>query len=85
MIPSIKLQINSISNIRLDQYEKDFIFIVNGIKYETSKVVADLISPKILNFHISDPTINEITIDTHHKGDFQLFLNLQQLGTIFIE
>lgn len=78
MMQSIKLQTSAILHIPLDKYDNDFTFIVNGQYFKTSKIVADLLSSKISSYHSIDPTISDITINTHFKGDFQKFLQLQQ-------
>lgn len=72
----IKLQTESILQIPLNQYEKNFTFIVNGKSYYTSKFIADLLSPKISNIHRIDPTVDEFVIKTHINGDFEQFLSL---------
>ena len=77
MIQSIKLKTSSILQVPIDKYSNDFLFIVNGKEYQTSFIVADLLSPKISKIHLSDPTINKYSINTRTKGDFQNFLNLQ--------
>lgn len=73
---SITLQEKSILNVPLQLYQKDFIFVVNGKEYYTTKTIADLLSRKISNLHINDPTIDHIKINTKEKGDFTYFLNL---------
>lgn len=78
MKQSIKLQTSAILHVPLDKYDNDFTFIVNGQYFKTSKIVADLLSSKISSYHSIDPTISDITINTHFKGDFQKFLQLQQ-------
>lgn len=78
MNQSIKLQTTSILHVPLNNYEKDFTFIVNGKEFQTTKVIADLLSPKISNSHLLDPTISHIIINTRSQGNFQRFLNLQK-------
>ena len=80
MKQSLILQASSILHIPLDKYDKEFTFIVNGQLFQTSRLVADLLSTKISRYHLTDPTVNEITINTKTKGNFQLFLNLQQFN-----
>ena len=65
-------------HVPLNNYEKDFTFIVNGKEFQTTKVIADLLSPKISNSHLLDPTISHIIINTRSQGNFQRFLNLQK-------
>ena len=73
---TITLQEKSILNVPLQLYQKDFIFVVNGKEFYTTKTIADLLSRKISNLHINDPTIDQIKINTKEKGDFTYFLNL---------
>lgn len=76
MQQSIKLQFESISQVPLNKYEKDFTFIVNGEKFITSKIVADLLSPKISKIHSSNPIFNEFSFQTKSTGDFERFISL---------
>ncbi|KAK8842881.1 hypothetical protein M9Y10_025747 [Tritrichomonas musculus] len=57
------LSSNSLKNLPLDKYEKNFTFIVNTKRYQTSRVIADLLSPLIRKLHYTDPTISEYAID----------------------
>ncbi|OHT17615.1 hypothetical protein TRFO_00877 [Tritrichomonas foetus] len=70
------LNINNIKNIPLNKYAKDFTFVVNGQKYETSRFIADLLSPKIANLHFIDESIQEYHLNTEQQGDFEHFINL---------
>ena len=81
---TIKLQTDSILHVPLKSYEQDFTFIVNGKRYPTNKIISDLLSPKLSQNHISDPTANEFVINTKNKGDFQLILDLAQFDEIQI-
>lgn len=73
---SVKLQLESLLQVPLDKYEKDFTFIVNGKSFKTSKFIADLLSSKISNIHSKDPTIDTFSFNTQAEGDFQRFLSL---------
>lgn len=53
-----------IKDIPFHKYAKDFAFIVDGVKYTTPRVVADIISPLIRNFHFEDESAQEFYIDT---------------------
>lgn len=44
---NFSLSFDNVKEIPLDKYEKNFTFIVNDKKYETSRYVADLVSPII--------------------------------------
>lgn len=71
-----KLKESRIREIPFDLYAKDFKFKVNGETYETNRLIADLLSPQVCSFHYTDPTINELHLNTTHQGDFQQILNL---------
>lgn len=84
------LSYKNVNEIPFDKYERNFTFIVNGKAYETSRIVADLLSPKVRRFHYIDDTISEISINTKIKDKkedsknsiandyFSDFLNLSQ-------
>lgn len=61
---SVNFLTNVITQVPLKIYEKDFTFVVNGQKFKTSKIVSDLISPKISKIHHNDPTLSEFFITT---------------------
>ena len=73
---SIKLQTESVLQLPLQKYMNDFTFIVNSEKYETSSIVADLLSPIISSQHLIDPTIKEFNIITKTRGDFKKIIEL---------
>ncbi len=72
----IKLKQSSILSVPINNYEKDFTFIVNGVEFKTSRLQAELLSTKISEIHVIDPTIDRFTINTHYQGDFSNILNL---------
>lgn len=80
----IKLNPNSILKIPFEKYDNDFTFIVNEEKFQTSRIVADLLSPKICQAHYNDPTFNECTIQTQQKGHFSYILDLALFNQISI-
>ena len=74
------LSFNNLYDFPFDKYEKDFTFILNGQRYKTSRFVADILSPNIREMHLSDPTIDEFTINTEtisigEKEGEKYFLN----------
>lgn len=79
---SIKLETTAIIHVPIRNYEQDFTFIINNEPFKTSRLVADLLSPKISKYHITDPTINEYKINTTSKGDFNMIINLVQFNKI---
>ncbi|KAK8899377.1 hypothetical protein M9Y10_001692 [Tritrichomonas musculus] len=80
----IKLETSTILNVPFQMYDKDFTFIVNGEEFQTCRIVADILSPKISANHITDPTINQYSITTREKGDFSFFLQLLNFNEIDI-
>lgn len=76
MANSIKLQTDSILQVPLQNYQKDFTFIVNSERFETSTFAAELLSAQISKIHLSDPTINEYSINTETQGDFNKIIKL---------
>lgn len=60
-------EIQGINDIPIDLYEKDFTFIVDGEEIRTSRILADLLSPIIRQYHYIDNTINTFHITTHHR------------------
>ena len=65
----------------LNLYEPKFIFEVDDKKYEVSRIIADIISPVVRNYHFTDKSSCEFKITTNlPKGKsnidyFQKFLN----------
>lgn len=65
-----------------DKYGPNFTFIVNGKKYRTSRLIADLLSPIIRNNHYNDESNNELIIDIQQKSiQNDYFLDFLQLAT----
>lgn len=71
----LNIDISSILNVPLNTYE-DFTFIVNDESYKTTTIIADLLSNKISQLHLSDPTFSTFTINTKSNGDFSQILEL---------
>lgn len=79
------LSTENLNDIPFHKYENNFTFIVNGKKYYTSRVVADLLSPIIREYHYIDETINEFSINTIEKLDvFEDFLSLSNFENALI-
>ncbi|OHT06397.1 hypothetical protein TRFO_05596 [Tritrichomonas foetus] len=70
------LNLTNIKNVPLNKYQKDFTFVVNGKKYQTNRFIADLLSPKIAQFHYIDESIEEYHLTTQQQGDFEQFIKL---------
>ncbi|KAK8838581.1 hypothetical protein M9Y10_033213 [Tritrichomonas musculus] len=84
------LSTENVKTVPFAKYEKNFTFIVNGKRYETSRYVADILSPIVCNYHYEDETFDEFTINTTPKdpnqaGDddsFQEFLQIINFNEI---
>lgn len=82
---------NNLKDIPFQKYEKNFTFIVNGKRYETNRVVADILSPIIRNYHYQDESIDEFEIKTNYKNQsnepdyFQDFLNLVNYDKVEVD
>lgn len=72
----IQLKLSAFLGIPIDKYDKNFTFIVNGEEFKTSRIVSDLLSPKIAKNHSTDPTFETFTIETTNQGNFSHILNL---------
>lgn len=77
---TFSLPIDAFSSIPLDHYPDDFTFIVNGTSFPTKRFIADLLSPKIRNFHFTDETYDRISIETKEEGNFSDLLNIAIKG-----
>lgn len=62
----------TISEIPFDKYNKNFTFIVNGKQFKTNRVVADILSPIVRNYHNVDESVNEFSIDTSKNSGFAI-------------
>ncbi|KAK8854452.1 hypothetical protein M9Y10_017014 [Tritrichomonas musculus] len=72
----IQLEYSSILQVPLQNYYNDFTFIVNGQEFQTSSLIADLLSPTISQIHTNDPTFDTFTINIEEQGDFSHILQL---------
>ena len=93
----VSLLNNNLKDIPFHKYEKNFTFIVNGKRYETNRVVADILSPIIRNYHYQDESIDQFEIktsksnqtkfeNTANEPDYFLdFLNLVTLDKFEID
>ena len=72
----IQLKASCVLNVPLQTYDNDFTFLVNGKEFKTSRLISDLLSPKICQMHINDPTFNTFVITTKQNGEFSHILNL---------
>lgn len=76
----------NIKSIPIDKYDKDFLFKVNGKTYKASRIVADLLSPIIRQYHYEDESINEFTINTNiNEGQTDIFNDFLQITNFEIK
>lgn len=80
-INDFSLKTKCVKKLPFDIYEKNFTFIVNGKKYQTNRVIADLISPLVCQMHYSDSSndeffINFVNNNEDEKDYFEDFLSL---------
>ena len=71
----LQLKTTCILNIPIESYDL-FTFIVNGKEFQTSRLISDLLSPKICRIHSIDPTIDRFFVNTKNAGDFGHILEL---------
>lgn len=62
------LDYKNLREIPFTKYAHDFTFIVDGKKFQTSRIVADLLSPIIRKLHFIDESINEFYIHTEYNN-----------------
>ena len=83
------LNVNNLKTIPFDKYDKSFTFIVNNKRYETSRIVADILSPTVRKMHYTDESSNEFSFNTKdgqtEKDDFDSFLNLATFNNVEID
>ena len=60
----IRVQRDSLFDLSFDNYEKNFLFIVNREKIHTSRIIADILSPFLQQSHFIDKSITEFLINT---------------------
>lgn len=65
-----------LKDIPFEKYEKDFTFIVNGKEYQTNRLFADILSPKIRKLHYVDRSIDSFVINVDANFDFNEILSL---------
>lgn len=83
------LDISNLITIPFDKYEKSFTFIMNGKRYQTSRIVADILSPTVRRMHFMDEPSQEFSfIIKESKSEeeyFISFLNLASFSNIKID
>lgn len=76
----LSLPPDALSTIPLSHYPDNFTFVVNGTSFPTKRLIADLLSPKIRNYHLIDEACDQISIETRTKGNFSNILNIAIKG-----
>lgn len=66
----ISLKIGPMPYVPFDNYPRDFTFIVNKEEYHTNKLIADILSKKISQIHLTDPTVDQYEVFTDHPVIF---------------
>ena len=80
----VQLAHSAILNVPFETYSNNFTFIVNGEKFQTSKLASDLISKKISKIHLNDPKFDLFVINTTNSGDFSTILNFINFSEVTI-
>ena len=80
----VQLKTTAILDIPLRAYDHNFTFIVNGVEYESSRIISDLLSPHIRQIHQTDPTASTFTINTEEHGNFDHILDLATFSSYSI-
>lgn len=87
--------LENVKSIPFQNYENNFTFFVNGKQYKTNRFIADLLSPKIRNYHFSDQSIDKFDIDisnfnrnkknSNEKDYFDEFLGLSSFSNVKLD
>ena len=75
---------NDIERIDFHEFEKDFLFIVNGKIYQTNSFVANILSPNISKNYKEKVNTSYYEINTKHQGDFNKIIEYGEMKSINI-
>ena len=75
---------NDIERIDFHEFEKDFLFIVNGEIYQTNSFVANILSPNISKNYKEKVNTSYYEINTKHEGDFNKIIEYGEMKSINI-
>ena len=75
---------NRIERIDFDEFEKDFLFIVNGKIYQTNSFVANILSPNISKNYKEKVKTSYYEINTKNEGDFNKIIEYGEMKSINI-
>jgi hypothetical protein len=73
----VRLSGKGLSNIPMDQYDKDFTFILHGFGHSCARFAADFISPKVSCLHSIDNTISRL--DLAIRNSHSVFAEIVEL------
>jgi hypothetical protein len=80
---SLALSWSGMKNINVNDARPDFVFVVDGVRYDCPRLVAQFLSPTVCFLHSVDVSNPEYMIGTKDPNDqFQLFLSLGQGSSI---
>jgi hypothetical protein len=65
---TVWLSAKGLKNIRIEEYEKDFTFVVGGFRHSCPRFVAEFISPRVSRLHSIDETISTLEITVEDSG-----------------
>jgi hypothetical protein len=70
-------------NVGVDDIQEAFVFIVDSQKYSCPRIIARLLSRRLLLQHSIDASISEYAVETKDlQNEFQIFMSLVGDGTI---
>jgi hypothetical protein len=67
---TIALSANGLANIPRNVYDDNFTFLVGESRYECPSISAAFVSPRIATLQKSDPTIQNLMIETKDPHDY---------------
>jgi hypothetical protein len=68
----------ALSQVPLDKYTTDFVFVVGDREYSCSPIIADFLSRTVSTLHESDPTVQQYRVSTEDPGAY--FADFLALG-----
>lgn len=70
-IIDFSLSLENFKNIPFSKYEKNFTFVLNGKRYPTNRLIADILSPYIRNYHFINSSIDEFYLNSNASSEEQ--------------
>ena len=71
--------------LKSDFFPRDFKFIVDNVEYVVPKFIAFILSPKVVEECMNDPTCSEYKFETKVKGDFNIIIQLGYSQKIIVD